>query len=107
MAAADRNVAAALEEQSNGTLISVRVSTGSDSARFPAGYDQWRHQIEARVTAAPQQGKANRELLELVAGFFDVASNEVTLARGHTSREKRIHVRRPVDAVVQRLNNGL
>jgi len=107
VAQASGDIAAALEKQGDNTLVRVRVSTGSDTARFPAGYDQWRHCIMAAVTAPPERGRANRELLELASAFFDLASDEIALAYGHTSREKGILVGRPIDHVTRRLGHGL
>ncbi len=101
------DITAALEKQGNNTLVRVRVATGSDTARFPAGYDQWRHCIEAAVTAPPERGRANRELLELASAFFDLASDEIALAYGHTGREKGVLIGRPIDHVEQRLSHGL
>lgn len=98
---------AAVRTTSDGTLFQVHVATGSDDASFPAGYDQWRQCVEVAVTAPPERGKANRELLELTAAFFDVGPGDVTLAYGHTSRKKGVLIRRPKDFVIQRLNNGL
>lgn len=106
-AAVGIDVTSAVEEQHNGILLRIRVTTGSDAARFPAGYDQWRKCVEATVTAAPERGKANRELLELMATFFDLAADEIALAYGHTSREKGVLIRRPNGFVIQRLNYGL
>ncbi|MFO8133634.1 MAG: DUF167 domain-containing protein [Thermoplasmatota archaeon] len=97
----------AVRETGDGTLLKIRVTAGSSDARFPAGYDQWRKCVEARVTAPPERGRANRELLETMAAFFDLAPGEISLAFGHTSREKGVLIRRPNGIVIQRLNHGL
>ncbi len=97
----------AVRETGDDTLLKVRVTTGCDSARFPAGYDQWRKCVEAKVTAPPERGKANRELLELMAAFFGLPPGEISLAYGHTSRDKGVLIRRANGIVIQRLNHGL
>jgi len=98
---------AAIRDTNQGTLLLVRVTTGSDEAQFPAGYDQWRNHVEVSVTAQPERGKANRELLDIIARFFDLTADEIALAYGHTSREKGVLIRRPSETVVHRINHGL
>ena len=97
----------AVRETGDGTLLKVRVTTGCDSARFPAGYDQWRKCVEVKVTAPPERGRANRELLDIMAAFFDLPANELSVAFGHTSREKGVLIRRANGIVIQRINHGL
>jgi uncharacterized protein YggU (UPF0235/DUF167 family) len=45
-----------------------------------------------RVTAPPVDGKANEALCRLVAKKAGVAPSRVTLIRGHTARDKVLHV---------------
>lgn len=98
---------AAIRDTSQGTLLQVRVTTGCDEARFPAGYDQWRNHIEVSVTAPPNRGKANRELLDIIACFFDLAADEIALAYGHTNREKGVLIQQSSETVIHRINHGL
>ena len=55
------------------------------------------------VCAAPEKGKANRAVLEAVAGALGLAKSEVRLVSGETSPKKSVWV--PLDAasVVERL----
>jgi len=48
--------------------------------------------LQARVRAVPEDGRANRALIALVADAFGVAKTSVTLASGHTSRLKVLHI---------------
>jgi uncharacterized protein (TIGR00251 family) len=48
--------------------------------------------LQARVTAPPVDGKANRALCKLVAERLGVAPSRVSVARGEKSREKLIRV---------------
>jgi uncharacterized protein (TIGR00251 family) len=45
-----------------------------------------------RLNAAPVEGAANNELLELVAAALDVPKRAVTIVAGDRSRQKRVHV---------------
>ena len=44
--------------------------------------------LRVSVTAAPEDGKANRAVIKLLAETFDVAPSSINLVRGATSREK-------------------
>jgi uncharacterized protein (TIGR00251 family) len=48
--------------------------------------------LQARVTAPPVDGKANRALCKLIAKRLGVAPSRVSLVRGEKSREKLIEV---------------
>ncbi len=48
--------------------------------------------LQARVTAPPVDGKANRALCRLIAKRADVAPSRVSVARGEKSRTKLIRV---------------
>jgi uncharacterized protein YggU (UPF0235/DUF167 family) len=48
--------------------------------------------FEARVKAAPYEGKANTELAELVAKHFRVAKSRVTITSGGTAKKKLIEI---------------
>ena len=44
--------------------------------------------LRVSVTAAPEDGKANRAVIKLLAETFDVAPSSINLVRGATSRDK-------------------
>lgn len=44
----------------------------------------------ARLKSPPVDGKANAELIELVADYFDCAKSRVTLRKGASARIKQI-----------------
>ena len=44
--------------------------------------------LRVSVTAAPEDGKANRAVIELLAETFDVAPSSIDLVRGAASRDK-------------------
>ncbi len=45
-----------------------------------------------RVLAAPERGRANREVLERLAEFLDLPPSRLSVVRGETSSSKRIKV---------------
>ena len=44
--------------------------------------------FEVKVSVAPEKGRANERVRELLADFLDVAKSRLVLVRGETSREK-------------------
>lgn len=48
--------------------------------------------LQARVTAPPLDGKANRALCRLIAKRLGVAPSRVTVVRGEKSRDKLVRV---------------
>jgi hypothetical protein len=48
--------------------------------------------LQARVSAPPVDGKANRALCKLIAKRLRVAPSRVTVARGAKSRDKLVRV---------------
>ena len=49
--------------------------------------------LRVRVTAPPEGGAANRELVRLLASRLGIRATDVTLEAGPTGRQKRIRVR--------------
>jgi uncharacterized protein (TIGR00251 family) len=47
----------------------------------------------ARVKSPPVDGKANRELVELIAEHFDVPRSRVTIKSGAGARVKRVEIK--------------
>ena len=43
-----------------------------------------------RVTAAPERGKANEAVVEILAGYFGVSKSSISIAGGKTARTKII-----------------
>lgn len=46
--------------------------------------------VTARVTAAPEGGKANDAVVDLLAKRLKVAKGRVRIVRGHKARDKRL-----------------
>ncbi|MCA9348833.1 DUF167 domain-containing protein [Candidatus Saccharibacteria bacterium] len=48
--------------------------------------------LAVRLTASPQDGKANRQLVEVLAKEFGLAKRQVVIAKGHTSSNKLLQL---------------
>lgn len=86
------DVGPAVHAAPEGVLLDVELVPGATRDAFPAGYNSWRKRIEARVAAPAVEGRANAALVEVVAAFLDVATRDVRVIAGATSRQKRLLV---------------
>jgi uncharacterized protein (TIGR00251 family) len=50
--------------------------------------------LKVKVTAPPEQGKANAAVCQLLAGGFGVAKRNVEILRGETSANKQVRIHR-------------
>lgn len=48
--------------------------------------------VQARVRAAPEDGRANAALVELVADEIGIPKSTVAVVAGHSSRMKSLHI---------------
>ena len=44
------------------------------------------------LAAAPEKGRANRELIEFIADLLDVPASAVIVIRGHSARQKVVRI---------------
>ncbi len=72
-----------------GALINVRVHPRGGCDRVE-GYRGGA--LRVRVTAAPEDGKANSAVVSLLAKTLGVAKSNVQIVRGHGSRDKVVAV---------------
>jgi len=47
---------------------------------------------KAYIHSSPEKGKANKELVEMLAEHFEVSKSKVTIVRGASTREKTIEI---------------
>ena len=64
------------------------------------GVDVWRKRLLVRVRAPPTEGKANRDVVELLSKAFN---SDVSLIRGETSRQKTVFISLDLETAVKRL----
>jgi hypothetical protein len=80
--------------------LTVRVTPRSGRESIEAGAGGV---VSVRVTAAPDDGKANAAVCRVVAGALGVPKTSVTVVRGHTARTKQLEIAGLTDADVERL----
>jgi uncharacterized protein (TIGR00251 family) len=79
--------------------VRLRVSPGSGRAQIVGRHgDAWK----VRVTAAPEQGRANDAVLRLLAGALAVPRDALVLVSGHGARDKIVELSGLGPALVER-----
>lgn len=78
-----------LSEHGGGTVFRVRVQAGAIRSRIQGEYGG---AVKVSVVEAPERGKANRAVCDLLAGALGVTRGQVAIAAGETSRDKTVRV---------------
>ncbi|MCA9190630.1 MAG: DUF167 domain-containing protein [Planctomycetales bacterium] len=78
-----------LEELEGGVVIPVRAQP---NAKRNAITGEHNGMLKVAVTAAPEDGKANKAIADVLARSLGVAKSKVQLLSGQTNRQKRFHV---------------
>lgn len=94
----------------DGLVVTVRLTPkgGRDSIDGIARLSDGTAVLRVRVAAAPTEGQANDALVRLLARQLRVATRDVMVAGGATSRVKRILIKADMDAAaaaLERLGN--
>ena len=71
------------------TRVRLRVSPGAGRAAIVGRYgDGWK----VRVTAAPENGRANEAVLRLLADALSLPRESLTIVSGHSGRDKIVEL---------------
>ena len=74
-----------LRPDGSGSRLRLRVSAGASRSRVAGVHGG---ALKLAVSAPPEKGKANREVLRLVAGAFGLGPRDVEIVAGDTSPDK-------------------
>ncbi|GIW79929.1 MAG: hypothetical protein KatS3mg105_1736 [Gemmatales bacterium] len=77
-------------EQDGNCILPVRVQPG---ARKNAAVGEHGGALKLAVTAPPEQGRANRAVIELLCALLDLKRSQIELLSGATSRDKKFLLR--------------
>ena len=80
-----------LDARKEGVLLGVQVSAGASRSRVMGEHGG---RLKVSVSAAPERGKANEAVMELVAEALGLRKQDVSIVRGQTSRQKTVLIRR-------------
>lgn len=89
----------AFEPDGTGTRLRLKVAAGASRSGVVGAHGG---ALKLRVTTAPERGKANREVLALVAETFGLPASRVELRRGETIPEKVVWLPIPPEEALRR-----
>ena len=87
------------DETPEGVVIAVSARPRSSRAGVEGLFGD---SLKVRICAAPVDGKANRELAEVLADAFSLRRSDVVFKSGETSKTKRILLRGVAPAALRR-----
>jgi uncharacterized protein (TIGR00251 family) len=93
-----------LTEHPEGIILPVRVQPG---ARKTAIVGDQGGALKITVTAPPEDGRANKALLEVLRTALNLKRTQVELFSGHTSRDKRVLIRGMSAVELQRVTSDV
>jgi len=76
-----------VKENKDGVVLNVWVQTRSSKSGLAGVRD---NALKIKVCSPSQEGRANREIIELLAKLFGISKSKVSILSGKTSRQKRI-----------------
>ncbi len=80
----------ALKPHADGVILPVKASPGARENAIRGMHDG---QLKISVTAAPEKGKANKAIIEVLARALKLKRGQIELIAGDTSAQKRFLVR--------------
>lgn len=91
----------ALESHSHGTILPVRAQAG---ARRNEIRGEQGGALKVCVTQAPEKGKANKAIIDVLCDALDLRKSQIELLAGETAQNKRFLIRElPPTEVLKRL----
>ena len=79
-----------LSETADGVIVNVRAAPRSSRAGLDGMVGD---ALKVRIRSAPVDGKANKELIEVLADAFGLPKSAVEFKSGETSKTKRLLLR--------------
>ena len=73
----------------SGIILSIRTQPGSSKNRIIGEYGG---RLKLAVTAAPEKGKANKAVIELLADTLHISESSIHIISGESSRDKRLMI---------------
>jgi uncharacterized protein len=80
----------------SGVIVSIRTQPRSSKSRIIGEYGG---RLKLAVTAVAEKGKANKAVVELLAGTLHISESSIHIISGESSRDKRLMIEglTPVD----------
>lgn len=99
------SAAAAVRATTRGVEIGLKVVPRARKPGLDGLHDG---RLKLRLASPPVDGKANKEVVEVLAALLDVRRDQVELIAGETSRQKTVCVTGlPADEIARRLDSKI
>jgi uncharacterized protein (TIGR00251 family) len=72
---------------SGGLLVGIRAVP---NAKKTGAVGIYNGMLKVKVSAPPEDGKANREIIEFMAGMLGIRKKDIEIVKGEKSREKTL-----------------
>lgn len=69
--------------------LSIKVVAGSSRNRIAGRYGEG---LRVQVAAAPERGKANEAVVEVLAAALGIKPSQIEITSGHTQPRKRVRI---------------
>jgi uncharacterized protein len=76
-------------------LLAIKVQPRASRRGIVGIYGE---RLKVAVNAAPEKGKANRELVQILAGLLRLPKGDIEVVCGHGSRDKTLAIKQVVSA---------
>ena len=80
---------APIEQHGRDVLLRIKVVPGASRTQLAGTLGD---RIKLRISAPPEQGKANKAVLAFLARSLNVKASQITIEAGHTSAEKTLRI---------------
>lgn len=100
------------EKTSNGYILRIRVTPNSSRCAFSGKFTDSNGQVFLKVslTAVPEKGKANQELIKFLSKSFNISKSSFSLISGETDRYKKLSINispsQELDSILQQVENN-
>ena len=78
------------KETKDGTVLNVQLTPNSSKNQFLGYCEDF---IKIKVSAPPNENKANKKLIEFLSDIFDVGKSNISFVSGEKSRIKKILIK--------------
>ncbi len=77
------------KEIQGGVELQIRAIPGSKKSEVK---DIWNGKLRVKISAIPEGGKANEELISFFSEYFDVAKSSVIIIHGEKCKDKVVRI---------------
>ena len=84
-----------VRDHPDGSLLLVRVVPGASVAQISGTHGNDPVELKVRVCTPPVDGRANDEVVRVVAAALKLRGREVALVAGHAARSKQLAIALP------------